>query len=51
MIPGVVSWSTQKGRVSYDYTKLREEAAKAGIDVESFSTVGEPTDRLNVYIK
>jgi len=50
-IPGVVSWSTQKGRVSYDYTKLREEAAKAGIDVESFSTVGEPTDRLNVYIK
>lgn len=50
-IPGVVSWSSQKGRVSYDYTKLREAAQKAGVDIEEFSTVGEPTDRLSVYVK
>lgn len=50
-IPGVVSWSSQKGRVSYDYTRLREAAQLAGVDIEQFSTVGEPTDRFTVYVK
>lgn len=50
-IPGVVSWSSQRGRVSYDYTKLREAAKEAGVEIEQFSTVGEPTDRLSVYVK
>lgn len=50
-IPKVVSWTSQKGRVSYDYTALKEAAIKAGVDVEKFSTVGEPTDRLMVTLK
>jgi hypothetical protein len=50
-IPGVVSWTSQKGRTSYDNVKLREAAIAAGIDVEQFSTVGEPTDRLTVTVK
>ena len=50
-IPGVVSWSSQKGRTSYDYTKLKEAAKSAGVDIEKYSTVGDPTDRLSVYVK
>lgn len=50
-VPGVVSWSSQKGRTSYDYTKLKEAAKSAGVDIEKYSTVGDPTDRLTVYVK
>jgi hypothetical protein len=49
-IKGIVSWSPQKGRISYDMPALRDEALKKGIDVEAFSTVGEPSDRLQVLI-
>ena len=49
-IKGVVSWSPQKGRTSYDMVALREAATKKGIDVEEFSTVSEATDRLTVSI-
>jgi len=49
-IKGIVSWSPQKGRTSYDMVALREAATKKGIDVEEFSTVGEATDRLTVSI-
>jgi hypothetical protein len=45
-----VTWSGVKGRQSFDMKAIREAAAAAGIDVEQFSTVGEPTDRLLIRI-
>lgn len=49
-IPKVVVWSAVKGRQSYDYVKIKEAAVQAGVDVEQFSTVGEPTDRMQVLV-
>lgn len=49
-IPKVVVWSSVKGRQSYDYVKIKQAAIDAGVDVEQFSTVGEPTDRLQVLV-
>lgn len=48
-IPRLVTWSAIKGRESYDHKAIREAAAAAGVDVESYSTVGEPTDRLQIF--
>jgi hypothetical protein len=50
-IPGVVTWSTVKGRQSYDQKAIREAAVQAGVDIEQYSTVGEPTDRLQITLK
>jgi hypothetical protein len=50
-IPGLVSWSLQKGRESYDYKSLKAAAEKAGVEIDKFMTVGEPTDRLTVILK
>jgi len=50
-IPGVVTWSPQKGRLSYDMVAIRDAALAKGIDIEQYSTVGEPTDRLTVNLK
>jgi hypothetical protein len=47
-IPGIVSWSSVKGRKAYDNKKIQEAAVAAGIDIEQFVTTGEPTDRLSV---
>jgi hypothetical protein len=49
-IPGVLTWSNVKGRPSYDNKAIREAATTAGVDVERFQTVGEPTDRLAIQI-
>jgi hypothetical protein len=49
-VPGVVSWTNVKGRESYDNKAIREAAAKAGVDVEQYQTVGEPTDRLTISV-
>jgi hypothetical protein len=49
-VPGVVTWSAVKGRIAYDNAAIREAAMKKGLDVEKFSTVGEPTDRLFVRL-
>jgi hypothetical protein len=46
-----VTWSAVKGRPSYDMPAIREAAAKAGIDVSEFETVGDPTDRLTITIQ
>jgi hypothetical protein len=48
-IPRVVVWSAVKGRTSYDNKAIREAAAAKGVDVEGYSTVGEPTDRLQIF--
>ena len=45
-IPGILSWSHVKGRQSYNNKAIQQAAIEAGIDIEQFSTVGEPTDRL-----
>lgn len=47
-IPGILTWSSVKGRLAYDDKGIRLAAAAAGVDVESFSRVGEPTDRLTL---
>ena len=50
-IPGVLTWSSVKGRQSYDNKAIKEAAIAAGIDIEQYSTVGEPTDRLLIQIE
>jgi hypothetical protein len=45
-----VTWSPVKGRQSYDNKGIREAAIAAGVNVETFSTVGEPTDRLVIQV-
>jgi hypothetical protein len=45
-----VVWSPVKGRPSYDMKRIREAAAKAGIDIAEYETVGEATDRLVIRV-
>lgn len=45
-----VRWSPIKGRPSWDHKAIREAAAAAGVDVERFSRVGDPTDRLAITL-
>lgn len=47
-VPDVVSWSEVQGRKSYDDKRLKEDLAKRGIDIEEYSKVGQPSDRLVV---
>lgn len=47
-IPGVISWSSVKGRKTYDSKRLQEAAIEAGIDIEQYAKLGEPTDRLTI---
>jgi hypothetical protein len=41
-----VTWSPVKGRPAFNMPAIREAAAKAGIDLAQFESVGDPTDRL-----
>lgn len=45
-IDGVVNWIDVKGRISYDDVAIRAYAKKKGMDIEKYSDVGDPTDRL-----
>jgi hypothetical protein len=45
-----VTWSSVKGRGSFDMKGIREAAAAAGIDLAQFETVGDPTDRLTIRL-
>jgi hypothetical protein len=47
-LPGVLSWSSVKGRQSWDNKAIREALEATGADMTPFSTVGEPTDRLTI---
>lgn len=49
-IPGLVSWSSVKGRTSYDNKAIQAAAVAAGIDLTPFEKVGEPTDRLVISL-
>jgi hypothetical protein len=45
-----VTWSSVKGRGSFDMKGIREAAAAAGIDLAQFETVGDSTDRLTIRL-
>jgi hypothetical protein len=47
-VPGVISWSGVKGRKGYDNKAIQAAAQAAGIDIEQYRKVGEPTDRFNI---
>ena len=49
-VPGVLQWSTVKGRSGYDNKAVKEAAVKAGVDIEQYATQGEPSDRLTILI-
>jgi hypothetical protein len=49
-IPGVVTWSSVKGRSGYDNKAIKQAAIEAGVDVEQFQTISEPSDRLVIQI-
>lgn len=46
-----VAWSSVAGRTTTDSKALREAAIAAGIDVEKFTTTGEPGDRLTIRVR
>ena len=45
-----VTWSSVKGRGSFDMKGIREAAAAAGVDLSRFEQVGYPTDRLTIRL-
>lgn len=49
-IPGIVNWSHVKGRQAYNNKAIQQAAISAGIDIEQYSTVGDPTDRLTISV-
>jgi hypothetical protein len=49
-IPGVLSWSSVKGREGYDNKLIKQAAIDAGIDIDQFKTFGEPGDRLVITV-
>jgi hypothetical protein len=50
-IPGVVTWSSVKGRTTYDVAALKTAAEEAGVNVEQFVKDHDPTDRLVVHVE
>jgi hypothetical protein len=45
-----VTWSSVKGRASFDMKRIREAAANAGIDLAQYETTGDATDRLVITL-
>ena len=45
-----VAWSVVKGRLSFDMPGIKAAAAAAGVNLQSYETVGEPSDRLLVSV-
>jgi hypothetical protein len=50
-IPGVLTWSSVKGRTGYDNRAIKQAAVEAGVDIRPFETQGEPSDRLVIQIE
>jgi hypothetical protein len=46
-----VSWTQIKGRENTDVKGLREAAENAGIDLDQYTSVADPSDRLTVTVK
>jgi hypothetical protein len=49
-VPGVVTWSSVKGRRTLQQTALKEAAQLAGIDVSEYEKTGDPTDQLRILL-
>ena len=49
-IPGVLQWSSVKGRAGFDNKAIQAAAVEAGVDLDTFRTLGEPTDRLVITV-
>lgn len=49
-LPGIVTWSSVKGRTSTKTEGLKAAAVAAGVDVSQFETTGDPTDQLRVLV-
>lgn len=49
-IPDLITWSSVKGRSSFDNKAIKARLEELGVDVTQYETVGEPTDRLQVLI-
>ena len=47
-VPGVVYWSSVKGRESLDIPAIKALLKELRVDIENYSTVGQPTDRLSI---
>ena len=45
-----IVWSPVKGRPSFDMPGIKSAAAAAGVDIQRFETVGDPSDRLTVTV-
>jgi hypothetical protein len=45
-----ITWSAIKGRPSYDMKRIREDAAKVGINLAEYETTGDATDRLVIQV-
>jgi hypothetical protein len=46
-----VSWTQIKGRENTDVKGLREAAENAGIDLDQYTSIADPSDRLTVTVK
>lgn len=46
-----ISWAALRGRPSHDMAAFKEAAMKAGVDIDAFQTVGDPSDRLVITEK
>lgn len=49
-IPGVLQWSSVKGRTGFDNKAIQKAAVEAGVDLDQFKTQGEPSDRLVITV-
>jgi len=49
-IPGVLQWSSVKGRTGFDNKAIQKAAVEAGVDLDQFKTQGEATDRLVITV-
>ena len=49
-IPGVLQWSSVKGRAGFDNKAIQAAAVEAGVDLDTFRTLGEPGDRLVITV-
>ena len=46
-----VTWVPVKGRQGFDVKALSAAAATAGVDVNKFETIGNPSDRLDIRVR
>lgn len=50
-IPGILTWSSVKGRTNYDTKAMIEQLTKRGVDCTAYESQSDPSDRLTITIK